>query len=208
MPKSLNQYQKQFYDRAHRQQQSELAALADMRLSDHLSAVQYKEAMMDSLKQYYIQLALVAKGGRTLTSRDRKDIGRFLVFQKSYLDKFSDKIDRYKAKTLATDQGVLSNSSSYANAWGIFTRFALPAALADALPALPGIDCLGGMSCGCWLEWAAFEDTVEVYWHVNPLKQPHCVLCADYNVEWAPFSLDIAELDPDLFDEERDFIYS
>lgn len=208
MPKALNKFQRQFYDRAHQQQKTDLASLADMRLSDHISSTQYKEAMMDSLKQYYIQLALVAKGGRPLISRDRQDIGRFLGVQKSYLDEFSNKIDQYKAKALATDLGVLSNSSSYANAWGVFTRFALPAALADALPALPGIDCLGGMSCGCWLEWAAFEKTVEVYWHVNPMKEPHCILCDGFTVEWSPLSLDVDELDQDLLDEEQDFLYA
>lgn len=207
MPNALNQYQRQFYEKARDQQAAELASLADLRLGERLTSTAYKEAMQDSMKQYYIQLALVAKGGRPLTARDRKDIGRFLVTQRPYLDEFTTAIDQYLAKELRTVQGVLSRSSSYANAWGVFTRFALPAALADALPALPGIDCLGGMRCGCWLEWAAFDQTVEVYWHVNAFKE-HCILCSDFEIEWAPLSLSIEDLDSDLVDDERDFLYA
>lgn len=206
MPNVLSQYQRQFYERARDQQAKELAALTDLRLSKRLTAAAHKEAMLDSMKQYYIQLALVAKGGRSLTSRDKRDVGRFLVTQRPYLEKFSTDIDHFLSKEIQSIQGALSRSSSYANAWGVFTRFSIPAALADALPALPGIDCLGGMLCGCWLEWSTFDHAVEVYWHVNGVKE-HCALCAQFEVEWSPLSIPIEELDSELFDEESDFFY-
>lgn len=208
MPKSFTKLQRDFYDNAQIQQSNELATLADLWLSDRVSTQQFREGMVDSLKQYYIQLALVAKGGRPLIARDRIDIGRFLSLQSSYLQGFATDLDIYRQtrEKIASDQGVLDRSTRYSHGWGVFTRFGLPAALADALPALPGIDCLGGMLCGCWLEWTTYDDGVEVYWYVNGIKE-HCALCAGFDAEWSPLFIPIEDLDPGLVEEEIDFLY-
>jgi hypothetical protein len=211
MAKSLTEFQRQFYDQEHAKQQTELASLADLVMSDRITTDSFKEAALDSLKQYYIRLALVAKGGRELIARDRVDIGRFLAFQSGYLDEFADELADYKkvsaqSKVLASSQGVLSRASLYANAWSLYSRYSIPASLADALPALPGIDCLGGALCGCFLIWAVVGDAVEVYWEINPSKE-NCVLCSDFKVEWDPYTVYFSDLDSDLVEDDESFFY-
>lgn len=188
------------YDRERNERIKEFASMADLYVSGAMPLSMYKAGMQASLKEYYIRVALLAKGGRNLTTRDRQDVGKFLAFTYDYLDGFSDVLRKD-----ISDPQALARSSSYANAWGVYTRFSIPAALADVLPALPGIDCLGGFKCGCWLEWSASGSAVEVYWHVNPVKK-HCFLCLDFAVEWSPLMIPIEDMDSDLLEDEYDFL--
>lgn len=153
----------------------------------------FKKKMQDELKSFYIRTALIAKGEEELTDSDRLDISRFLANVYEYLDGFIEDLKEYK-KALATDQGVISRTSSYGLGWGVFSRFSIPEELARVLPHLPGISCLGNGDCGCILEWDVSEDGVEVYWLVNPFKQ-HCIICADLGIDWNPLVIPIEELE-------------
>lgn len=204
MGSTRSPYRDRLYDQQHKDQVKELMSLADLYVSGTAGVGKFKSAVQASLKSYYIRLALIAKGGRALTDKDKTDLGLLLATSYDYLEGFSTALeDNYPAEMSSAQ--ALARSGSYANAWGVYTRFALPGALADALPALPGIDCLGGMKCGCWLEWSASVDFVEVYWHINPVKE-HCVLCMDFTASWNPLVIDIGELDPNLMDQEYDFL--
>ena len=59
----------------------------------------------------------------------------------------------------------------------------------------------------CWLEWTKFDDGIEVYWHVNPVKET-CILCAGFDAEWSPLFVPMEDLDPGLVEAEADFIDS
>jgi hypothetical protein len=210
MPRTVNEFQRNWYDQESTQQAEELQSLAGLMIEGRLTRSKFEDAFLDSLRQYYIRLALVAKGGRSLTSRDRSDIGKFLSIQKNkHLSKFATDLEEFRlsgSKVVRSAGQALGRSASYANAWGVWSRFALPSVLADALPALPGIDCLGGMRCGCWLEWDYDPGWgVDVFWHVNPFKET-CILCAGFDADWSPYHVPLEDLDPTLLNEEMGFL--
>ena len=210
MPRSISEFQRQFYDQSHTEMVLHLSGIADLFLSSHLNRSGFQEAMLESLKQYYIRLALVAKGGRSLTDTDISDLGLFLALQQDFLSNFSNDIqefvdgDQTGTAAFATAAGVFHRSSLYANAWSVYSRYLIPASLADVLPALPGIDCLGGPACGCFLIWDVAGDSVEVLWKTTPGKET-CVLCEDFAISWNPLVIPLDELDPDIFSEDQDF---
>lgn len=202
MGKTSTESRRAIYEELETEREKEFRAIADaFTASGNLKL--FKEGMRQGLKEHYIQTALVAKGGRLLTARDRQDLGLMLAATYDYLDGFTKELGKQKALSVAQS---VARAGSYAAAWGVFTRFGLPAALAEALPALPGIDCLGAMRCGCWLEWEVGNKSVDVYWHINPIKE-HCVLCLDFTAEWNPLTLEIQDLNSELLDEEKDFFY-
>lgn len=211
MPKSLSKYQQRLYDRWHEEEANSLRAVADLFVSDVIGQDQFKEAMLDSLKQYYIRLALTAKG-RALTPRDKSDLGILLAQQNDFLVGFMQDAQEYKTggfeptEHFATPAGLIGRAAKYANAWTVYSRYSIPASLADLLPGLPGVDCLGGALCGCFLVWAVAGDAVEVYWEINHFKE-HCVLCADFNLTWSPYVVLFSEMDPDVVSEDEDFYY-
>lgn|SRR5512139_987606 len=177
----------------------DLERLANGYLSGNLSLSGFKEEMQDRLKQYYIRVALIAKGAHPFTRKDREDLQKFLGLIYGFLDGFVEDLGNYKV--LATDQGVISRATSYGVGWGVFSRFSLPGPIADMLPSLPGISCLGDGDCGCILEWEVVDDAVYIYWIVNPFKQ-HCPVCADNGIEWGPYEILLEELDIEEWDEE------
>jgi hypothetical protein len=204
MGSTRSAYRDRLYEKERTAQVQEAMSLVDLYLSGASSLSKYKSAMQASLKGYYIRQALVAKGGRPLTQKDKSDIGLMLATSYDYLEGFTTALEDDYPEKMSSAQ-ALARSGSYANAWGVYTRFALPGALADALPALPGIDCLGGMRCGCWLDWSATDTAVEVYWNINPVKE-NCVLCLDFTASWNPLVIDLSDLDPTLVDQEYDFL--
>lgn len=162
-----------------------------------ISRTKFKKQMQDGLKKYYIRIALLGKGGRKLTKQDRADLSRFLSKAYQYLDGFLGDLKSYKANL--SEAQVSSRAASYAGGWGVYTRFTIPSVIADMLPALPGVDCLGGALCGCWLEWSMSGQTIEVYWLLN-LSKEHCVLCVSYAADWQPLELELP--DREEFNEE------
>lgn len=206
MTKSLTAYQRKVYTQMKNSQESEFARLTDGYLHGMYTDTIH-DAFKQELKNYYLRLALIAKGGRALTTKDKADMGVLLAKSYDYLDGFISDLTDYKAKNkIATDQGAISRGASYDRGWHVFSRYSIPGAIADALPALPGLDCLGGALCGCFLEWDVTADTVEVWWRLSPIKI-HCVLCSDFAVEWDPYEIPLDELDPDLVEQDSDFIY-
>jgi len=168
-----------------------LEDIAKEYLKGQLSLSAFKEKMQSQLKRFYIRVALIAKGKKELTQRDREDLRKFLGLTYNYLDGFVKDLGEYK--TIASDQGVISRSSSYGVGWGIFSRFYLPGELADMLPALPGISCLGNGDCGCILEYDSDEEGYNIYWIVSPFKE-HCPVCIEYAIEWSPFKISFEEI--------------
>jgi hypothetical protein len=181
--------------------------LAQSYLSKATSLSGFKSGMQEEIKKFYIRTALIAKGKHKFTDLDRKDLQKFLGKIYGYLDKFVVALGNYK--DLASDQGVISRASSYGVGWGVFSRYSIPAQLADMLPSLPGVSCLGNGDCGCILEYDSDSDGYNVYWIPNPFKE-HCVVCADLAVEWSPYKIsyeDIAgEWGDTVFDEDGEFV--
>lgn len=204
MPSTLSPYREKLYDSEREEREKEFRSLVDLYISGSLTLDRYRSAMEAGLKEHYIRLALIAKGGRPLTEKDRNDIGVMLAASYDYLTGFSNVLEEYPDSI--SNVQALHRSGSYANAWGVYTRFALPSVIADLLPALPGLDCLGGMLCGCWLEWEVTDSEIHVYWYTNPSKE-HCVLCLDATVSWTPYTIPLDEVDPDLLEEDYDFLY-
>lgn len=163
----------------------------------------FQQKMQRELKSFYIRTALLAKGQEPFTNRDKTDLARFLGMAYGYLDEFVGELQEYKNKALASDQGVIHRSSSYGYGWGVFSRFTLPGELADILPELPGLSCLGGEKCGCILEYDFDGHEYHVYWYVNPFKA-HCVICADLAIEWDPYVVTIEDLIDEYGDEVLD----
>jgi hypothetical protein len=205
MAKALTEYQLQLYTQKHNRYESEFARIVDNYLKGG-SLSTMKSAFKLELRSYYIQLALLAKGGRSLTPQDKTDLGILLAKSYDFLDGFVVDLEKYNgSKALATDEGAIGRGARYSNAWHVYSRYSIPAALADVLPALPGQDCLGMSLCGCWLEWGKVGNVIEVYWRINPIKE-HCVLCVDYTTKWDPYEVDITELDPGMMEDDIDFI--
>lgn len=205
MANALTEQQKKLYAQKHDRYESEFGRIVESYLKGG-SLSTMKKAFELELRSYYTQLALLAKGGRTLTLQDKIDLGILLAKSYDFLDKFVvDLKDYNSSKSLATDEGAISRGARYSNAWHVYSRYSIPAALADALPALPGQDCLGASLCGCWLEWGRVDDVIEVYWRLNLIKE-NCVLCADYAVSWQPYEVFISELDSDMLEDDIDFI--
>jgi len=181
--------------------------LAQDHLSGSLSLSDFKSRMQDELKRYYIRVALIAKGEREFTARDKEDLQKFLALIYSYLDGFVGDLRGYKA--LASDQGVISRASSYGVGWGVFSRYSIPGELADMLPHLPGISCMGNGDCGCILEFDRDENGYHVYWIVSAFKE-HCPVCADLAVEWSPLTITyeeiIEEYGEDVLNEDGELI--
>jgi hypothetical protein len=180
---------------------AEFANYADDYLARGKDLGLFKYQMQQGLKSYYIRIALIAKGQKKFTKLDKKDLQRFLGMIYGYLDGFIADLGNYKA--LASDQGVVSRASSYGYGWGVFSRYTIPGELADMLPDLPGVSCMGGEACGCWLEYDADEEGYHVYWYVTPLKN-HCPVCADLTIEWSPLTISREELVEEWGDEILD----
>lgn len=188
------------YGKEQEQMREQFRKWGDSLAAGKLTRARFKKLMQTSLKKYFIRLALLGKGGREFTARDRSDLSRFLRQRYDYLDGFLGDLKGYKAKFSEAQVGA--RAASYANGWGVFTRFTIPAVIADMLPALPGVDCLGGALCGCWLEWSISGNTIEVRWFLNISKE-HCVNCVSYAAEWQPLELEL----PDQEDlEEEDWL--
>lgn len=202
----LTDYQKTLYDQEQQAQASEFGRVTDNYLNGTTPLVTLIDFFKKSLRDYYIRLALIAKDGYKLTDQDKIDLGILLARTYDYLDGFISDLKFYStSKNIATDNGAISRGASYANAWHTFSRYSIPSALADALPALPGQDCLGGPACGCWLEWEKDGDIINVWWRLNPIKG-HCVLCMDYAVTWQPYEVSLSDMDQTMLDEDIDFI--
>lgn len=206
MTRVLSDYQKTLYDQERNGQASEFGRVADNYLTGTTSLETLHDFFKKGLRDYYIRLALIAKDGYQLTDHDKIDLGILLARSYDYLGGFVSDLKFYTAsKDLATDNGVVDRAARYANGWHVFSRYSIPAALADALPALPGQDCLGGALCGCFLEWVKIGDVIDVWWRLNLAKE-NCVLCQDYKMTWNPYEVSLAELDPDMLNEDIDFI--
>lgn len=188
---------------------ADLETLAKKYVSGKRTLAAFEKAMREGLKRFYIRVALIAKGKHKFSDKDRGDLQKFLGLIYSYLDDFIDDLDLYSRKELATDQGVISRASSYGVGWGVFSRFTIPGELADMLPFLPGISCMGDGDCGCILEYDNDEEGYNVYWVRNPFKES-CVVCLDLSVEWSPYKISYQELEEefgeDIFDEGGGFI--
>lgn len=184
-----------------------LEDLANKYLANRSKLSSFKTDMQAQLKRYQIRVALIAKGKHKFTKRDQTDLQRFLGQTYKYLDGFVEDLSQYKG--LVTDQGVISRASSYGVGWGVFSRFSIPGELADILPALPGVSCLGDGDCGCVLEYDNDEEGFNIYWIPNPFKE-HCVLCLDNSVEWSPYKVSYDELQAEygseVLDENGDFV--
>lgn len=188
---------RQLFEKEHARVANEFRQLGVSLTERKISRAKFQKQMQEGLKKYYIRTALLGKGGRKLTKRDRADLSRFLSVAYRYLDRFVGDLKSYKAKK--SDVQIQAQAASYAGGWGVFTRFTIPAVIADMLPALPGVDCLGGALCGCWLEWSMSGQTIQVWWQLN-LSKEHCVLCVDYAAKWRPLELELP--DREEFDEE------
>jgi hypothetical protein len=178
----------QLYDKEQLKRADQYSQWASDLISKKLKRSKFKKLMQDDLKRYYIQTALLGKNGRSLTARDRKDISRFLSQAYQYLNGFYNDLKGYKAKI--SEAQITARAASYSNSWGVFSRFTIPAVIADMLPALPGVDCLGGANCGCWLEWSVSGQVVEVRWFLTAFKE-HCVNCMAFAAEWQPLELEL-----------------
>ncbi len=195
------------YDKEQAKIKPTLEKFAQDYLTSTLTLLAFKASMQKQIKQFYIRTALIAKGKHKFTQRDKADLQKFLGLMYGYLDGFVKDLGEYKA--LVSDQGVVSRASSYGVGWGVFSRFSIPGELADMLPDLPGISCLGNGDCGCILEYDSDEEGYNIYWVPNPFKE-HCVICADLAIEWDPYKISFDELEAeyggDIFNEEGDFI--
>jgi len=167
----------------------------------------FKSKMQRDIKTFYIRTALIAKGKNEFTERDRYDLQRFLALKYQYLNGFVLALESYKE--LRTDQGVTARAASYGWGWGVFSRYTLPGELADLLPDLPGTSCLGGESCGCFLEYEFVDGEYHVYWYVNGIKE-HCPICIDLSIDWSPYIITkeelVEEYGDEVLDEDGEFI--
>lgn len=137
--------------------------------------------MREALRDYYVRLALIASQGEVNSWNDAELL---LGRQYDFLDEFAN--DLLSGDEFSSEQ-ILARASRYSYAWSVFARYTLPDEIADILPAMPGVDCLGLDACGCWWE---FEITRSGYlyawWRVN-LSKEHCPICMDYGVTYSPF---------------------
>lgn len=187
------------YEKEHASRANRYGAWAQDLIDHKISRAKFKKFMKADLKSSQIRVALLGNGGKKLTTRGRKDLSKFLAQSYSYLDGFISDLTRFKD---LSDAQTVARARSYANDWGVFTRYTVPAVLADLLPALPGIDCLGQALCGCWLEWSVTDNVAEVRWFLLAGKE-HCVNCVSFAAEWTPLEVDL----PDQQDmDEEDWL--
>lgn len=158
----------------------------------------FMQNMREALQEYYVRLALIASQGEVNSWNDAELL---LGRQYDFLDEFAN--DLLDGDELSSEQ-ILARASRYSYAWSVFARYTLPDEVADILPAMPGVDCLGLDACGCWWE---FEITRSGYlyawWRVN-LSKEHCPICMDYGMTYSPFIavLPDIEVDDAEFDDE------
>ncbi len=195
--KRASEVQIQLYEEERRRSQKLFAEHAQGYL-DGESLSTFKQKMQQDIKTFYIRTALIAKGKAAFTERDRRDLQRFLALKYQYLDGFVEALAYYKE--LQSDQGVTARAASYGWGWGVFSRYTLPGELADMLPDLPGTSCLGGESCGCFLEFEFVDGEYHVYWYVNGIKE-HCPVCIDLSIDWSPYIITKEELVQEYGDE-------
>ena len=125
--------------------------------------------MQQGLKEYYIWLALLARDD--LSDEVIDEIVYALALEYAFLAGF---IDDLRNKEIS-DRYILWRAGIYSFAWDRFNRFTIPDELAQELPAMPGIDCLGGGACGCQWTWEQVGNEIHAYWLLSPYKK-HCVL--------------------------------
>ena len=201
--------QVELYNEEQSRVEEEFHSYARAYLDGQISLEDFERSMREGLKQYYIRIALIAKGQNSFRERDRQDVARFLAMIYGYLDGFILDLREYGQKVLASDQGVIHRAGTYGYGWGVFSRFTIPGELADLLPSLPGLSCLGGEACGCFLEFDSDEDGYYVYWYVNLFKQ-NCIICLDHAAEWSPLFISreeiVAEYGEEVLDENGEFV--
>jgi hypothetical protein len=185
------------------EQEAEFRKLAQRLYDEEDDLDTFKKKMQDALLLYYSTIALAGKNANPLTDADKADLDRFLNEVYDKLDSFLIDL-RLNAKNASLGlvlpysvDRISWRASRYAAAWDRFSRFTVPKELFDALPAFPGIDCLGGPACGCKLVWEVVGDTVEVLWILDPLKE-HCIICDGLALGWSPLVLTFGEDLPTL----------
>lgn len=188
---SLNEAQVEMYEEERSNAEQRLLAIADLYLIHAITVNEFRERIRQELKTYYIRLALIAREGDDLSEWDLRDIAGALIVQYDFLDGFADDLMAAEAQNVQySDRYVLWRASLYSLAWDRMVRHSLPDWLVDILPALPGVDCLGGAACGCQLAWEVSGDEVEVYWLLDPFKE-HCINCLSLAMEWQPMTLEL-----------------
>lgn len=168
-----------------------LLQIADLYIAHAITANEFRARMQQELREYYIRLALIGREGADLSEWDLRDMVEALEVQYAYLDGFTnDLLAAQDADVQFSDRYVLWRTSLYSLAWDRMMHHVLPDWLVDILPAIPGVDCLGGGACGCQLAWETIGEEVEVYWLLDPFKE-HCVNCISYAMEWSPLTLEL-----------------
>jgi hypothetical protein len=157
-------------------------------LADEIGVDQWELGMRGLIKEHYIQMYLLGRGGRGNMARaDYSSIGGMLGRdQYAYLRKFADAIangELTPGQILARSRMYVRSSREAFNralgrAWGIPE---------GALPAYPGDgrSCLGLTNCGC--EWI-FEENDEVWFATWSLGETeHCEVCIENSKTWNPY---------------------
>lgn len=157
--------------------------------------------MQQTVKEQHLDVALLGKGGRKLTIRDKRDLEVYIGEAFEFVDGFITDITAGEV----SDEGIVRRAGRYSYLWDRYARFTIPAELFDLLPAHPGEDCLGGAACGCYIGWEKVDDEIHVYWYIDPSKE-HCAFCLLFFSEWQPLIIPMGELEEEVdFDYEEEF---
>lgn len=173
---------------------TETDRLTSALLGDEISVAEWENGMRALIKQEYIQLYLLGRGGRSnMTRKDYSSIGGMLKEQYKYLSNFGDSIS---AGELTPGQ-ILARAYMYINSSreafnrAVGRAYGIPE---GALPAYPGDgrSCLGMTNCKCG--WRIEESIIgwDCYWELGEAE--HCELCLDHEQEWNPYFIAKAEI--------------
>ena len=172
-------------------------ALTTSLVSDQISLAEWEFGMRALIKQEYIQMYLLGRGGRDMMTRlDYSSIGGMLGRdQYKWLHLFAQEIgngDLTPGQILARARMYIRSSrEAYNRAQG--RAYGIPE---GALPAYPGdgSSCEGLTNCACQWDIQKTNDGWDCYWRLGEAE--HCKLCLEHEQKWNPFHIAMPSGEP------------
>lgn len=170
------------------QQKQSLVGLTRVYASETINFKTYRKQVVETLKQTYIDMYAIGKGGRNnMTQADWGKIGSMLKEQYKYLNPFMDQIEAGKL----SEAQINARLKMYINSANEAFWKAYASDIPLDLPAYPGD---GSTSCrvNCQCEWDIQHIAgvgYDCYWRLGVAE--HCDDCIDRSGKWNPYKIRI-----------------
>lgn len=177
------------FDKQSEENSKKLQHLVELLYAGEIVLSEFDNRFRSELKDIYLKTMLLGRGNQEINEVDLATLQKQLDKQYAYLDDF--------VKDLSTgrysQQKALWRAGLYGTPYAAFVYYDTPPDVANLMPVMPGLDCLGLGYCGCGLS-ISYDDegTAYVDWVLDPLKE-HCVLCIAH-AEASPYIFTAEEL--------------